>query len=81
MRRATQLALSAFLASAASCSELITKILPADLNPGNDSVLDLAVSAWQHFHDYSPPPESVSHMQKAWDLLVLSTSYDSLRSI
>ena len=81
VRRATQLAPSAFLASAASCSKLITKILPADLNPGNASVLDLAVSAWQHFHDYPPPPESVSHMQKAWDFLVLSTSYDSLLDV
>ena len=74
MRRATQLAPSAFLASAASCSELITKILPADLDSGNDSILDLAVSAWQHGHDYPPPPESVSHMQKAWDFPVVSTS-------
>ena len=78
MRRATQLAPSAFLASAVSCFQFITKILPADLNSGNDSVLDLAISAWQHCHDYPLPPESVSHMKKAWDFPVLSSSYDSL---
>ena len=78
VRRAAQLAPSAFLASAAGCSELVNQILPSHLRGTPDPVPDQALSAWQQGHDETPPPGSVSHRQKAWDSPVISATYDSL---
>jgi len=67
-RRVSQLALSAFLASAAGTSELHSLILSQ--SHGTD-VVDLAVevacSAWISLHSIPAPSGATSHVQRAWD--------------
>ena len=50
VRRAAQLALSTFLASAAGCSELIAQILPPQMQGVPNPSRDAALAAWQHGH-------------------------------
>lgn len=77
IRRAAQLASSAFLASAAICSTLVSRILPT-IPPSLDPAWPLALSEWQKDHDLPlPPPESI-HLQKAWDFALVSHTFDSL---
>ena len=78
VRRASQLAPSAFLASAAGCSELVDQILPSHLQGTPDPALGLALSSWQQDHDEPPPPPSVSHRQSVWDSPGIHATYDSL---
>ena len=78
VRKVAHLAPSAFLASAAGCSELVTQILPLQmqgiLNPSRDA----ALTAWQHGHDEVPPSGAASHRQKAWDDPLIQDTYDAL---
>ena len=76
-RRASQLAPSAFLASAAGCSELVDQILPSHLQGTHHPALLSALSSWQQGHDEPPPPPSVSHRQSAWDSLGIHATYVS----
>ena len=55
VRRAVQLAPSAFLASAAGCSSLIHEILPPCVHACVDPHIDLALTAWKQSHTESPP--------------------------
>ena len=54
-RSAVQLAPSAYLASTAASSGLISHILPASLQSLPIPHLDAAVSLWSHGHDNPPP--------------------------
>ena len=65
IRRAAQLAPSAFLASAAGCSELVAQILPPQMQGVLNPSRDAALTAWQHGHDEVPPSGAASHRQKA----------------
>ena len=68
IRRAVQLAPSAFLASAAGCSDLIHRLLPPSCPPQNtDLLFSKALSAWCLGHDKSPPTGLDRHKQKQWD--------------
>ena len=60
IRRAVQLAPSAYLASAAGCSELIRPVLPSHLLDATDSNIEAALSVWSQDHDTPPlsPPSS-----------------------
>ena len=75
---AVQLAPSAFLASAAASSNLVSQILPARLQSLPAPYLDVALSRWSHGHDISPPSGSTACIQKAWDATIVSTAAKSL---
>ena len=64
IRRVVQLAPSAYLASAAGCSDLIRQMLPSYLLTTPDPNIESALSIWKQEHT-SPPPLS-SH-QRVWD--------------
>jgi len=67
IRRAAQLAPSAFLASAAGSSDLVRQILPPHLQETPNPFLESALTTWQQGHDDPPPPNPTSHHQRAWD--------------
>ena len=73
-----QLAPSAYLASAAASSGLISHILPASLQSLPIPHLDTAVSLWSHGHDNPPPTGTAACSQKTWDTSVVSTTAESL---
>ena len=77
-RSAVQLAPSAYLASAAASSGLISHILPASLQPLPIPHLDAAVALWSQGHDNLPPSGSAACNQKTWDASVVSTSAEGL---
>ena len=67
IRRAVQLAPSAFLASAAGCKDLIVKILPRQVRSSPYPAIEAAWKEWSGDHDQSPPPTPTNIRQKAWD--------------
>ena len=78
VRRAIQLAPSAFLASAAGSFALISRILPDRFGSSVYPYVEQALSVWSESHDQPPPPPPVHKRQKAWDVPVVQESYDSL---
>ena len=66
VRRAAQLAPSAYLASAAGCSTLVHQILPSFCN-STDPNLDSAISSWNQGVSVPPPSSPNSTRQRAWD--------------
>ena len=78
IRRAVQLAPSAFLASAAGSSVLVYQILPPHLQDASNPVLESALTTWLHSHDEPPPSNPASHHQKAWDAPCIRATYDTL---
>ena len=79
IRSAVQLAPSAFLASAAACSELITHILPPHLSCSTSTPhQDEALSLWSRGHDTPPPEGTARYRQKAWDSVRVVASVDNL---
>ena len=78
VRRATQLAPSAYLASAAGCSELIQLILPIKLRGLTDSYFATRVEVWKQGSSIDAPcPSQLTH-KHAWDSVVVETNYESL---
>ena len=65
VRRASQHAPSAFLASAASSYDLINQILPARFSGIQYLAVDAAVIQWREGHNYPPPVSPSSSRQKA----------------
>ena len=78
VRRASQLAPSAFLASAAGSYDLINQILPAWFSGVPYIAVDATVIQWREGHNYPPPVSHSSSRQKAWDLLHAEETYDQL---
>ena len=76
--RASQLAPSAFLASAAGSYDLINQILPARVSGVPYTAVDAAVIQWREVHTYPPPVSHSSSRQKAWDLPHVEETYDQL---
>ena len=68
IRSAVQLAPSAFLASAAGSSGLVSQILPKRLQEVPYAAKAEALSSWMQGHDSPPPPDPVAHRQRMWDL-------------
>ena len=66
VRRAAQLAPSAYLASAAGCSTLVHQILPSSCN-STDPNLNSAISSWNQGLSVPPPSSPNSTSQRAWD--------------
>ena len=67
IRRAVQLAPSAYLASAAGRSELVSQILPSYLLETPDPNINLALSIWSQDHADPPPTAPSSSRQRVWD--------------
>ena len=63
IQSAVQLAPSAFLASAAGSSGLVTQILPSHLQDIPLSAMAEALKAWSQGHQNPPSPPPVSHHQ------------------
>ena len=71
IRRASQLAPSAFLASAFGCSDLISAILPQRLSLSTDPLLAQAQEAWSSASTVSHTLVSLSGSQRAWDTPII----------
>ena len=78
IRRTVQLAPSAFLASAAGCSELIHNILPPRLHNINDPHTEAALACWSGHHDLPPPTAPESHYQRVWDSTRIEATFQNL---
>ena len=75
VRRVAQLAPSAFLASAAGCSDLIRLILPSYLQNVSYPTQESALDCWQCGHDEPPPSSLAAHRQKVWDSPRIQATY------
>jgi hypothetical protein len=64
IRQTTELAPTAFLASAAGCHDLVHSLIPSFTSP---AALDLALQLWSKDHGQPPPPINDRSHQKAWD--------------
>ena len=78
VRSAVQLAPSAFLASAAGCSDLIHRILPGAQVDFLYPAVESAKEVWYRGHDQSPPSHPSDVHQKAWDIPRVQDTYDTL---
>ena len=76
IRRAVQLAPSAYLASAAGCSELIHQILPSHLLETLDPNIESALSIWSQGHANPPPPATSSSHQRVWDAPKIEATFN-----
>ena len=65
IRRATQLAPSAFLASAAGCSSIIRQILPLHFIECVEACTKATLAVWGENHSHPPPPHPSSCSQRA----------------
>ena len=78
IRRTVQLAPSAFLASAAGCSDLIHNILPPRLHNISDPHTEAALACWSEHHDHPPPTVLESRYQRVWDSTRIEVVYQNL---
>ena len=77
VRRAAQLAPSAYLASAASSSTLVHQIIPSSCN-STDPNLESAISSWNQGLSVPPPSSPNSTCQCAWDEPHVNTTHTML---
>ena len=78
IRSAVQLAPSAYLASAAASSDLVSLIVPAHLQGLTLPFVDIACDLWSLGHESPLPDSEVQCSQKVWDLAKSSTIAESL---
>jgi len=69
IRSAQMLALSAFLASAASTFQLQQSILPDSISALEDQSVESAETLWASLANLHKPSAEEQHIQKAWDML------------
>ena len=74
----TQLAPSAFLASAAGSSSLISQLLPLNLRNAPDPLHSDALVLWKTGHHEVPPSGTASAQQKSWDAPVVNAIFERL---
>ena len=74
--RATQLAPSAFLASAAGCSNIVRQILPLHFIESADVCTKAALAVRGEDHSHPPPPHPSSCSQRAWDAPKIKATVD-----
>jgi len=72
IRRAHQIAPSAYLASASGAAPLVSLILPLRLQGLSDSRADQALAAWSAQGGSVPPSGILSSSQRAWDHEIIS---------
>ena len=74
-----QLAPSAFLASAAACSDLVHRIVPSHLQGIPLPYLPDAMTQWSDgYDDLSPPEDTAPQSQRVWDTLKVSVTAERL---
>ena len=78
LQRAVQLVPSAFLASAAGCSNLIHHIVPARFHDAPYAPQDDTLVIWKQGHTHPPPTGSASHLQKVWDSPKIEATKEAL---
>ena len=76
IRRATQQAPSAFLASAAGCSSIVRQILPLHFIESADACTKAALAVWREDHSHPPLPHPSSCSQRAWDTPKIKATVD-----
>ena len=68
IRSASELASSAFLASAAGASDLVLRLLPRRLSASVDTAVTTTLQSWSQTNNLAAPPMGLaSHSQKIWD--------------
>ena len=78
IRQATQLASSAYLASATGCLEIIPKALPTNFGMYPTISADTALKVWSQGHSEPPPNPPDAAKQRVWDSVKVKASYRSL---
>jgi len=80
IRRAAQVAPSAFLASASAAALLITSILPSRFASTVDTSISQTFTVWSSGRNITPPPSSATSKQKEWDRPIVNWQKDQLLS-
>jgi hypothetical protein len=80
IRRAFDLAPSAFLASAASSTVLVNQILPASFSLVDDIFIDSSIKLWTENFNIDIPVGDHQKSQKVWDGIKCSKSVETLMS-
>ena len=65
---------SAFLASAAACSDLIHNIIPSHLQGTLVPNVSDARALWTHGYDMTPPEGTAQQVQRSWDSIKVSVT-------
>ena len=78
VRNTTQLAPSAFLASAAGCMSLIEQILPPRLHGTSHPAVEDALQEWRMGHSHQPPASPENVHQRSWDQPRVQAALDRL---
>ena len=78
VRRATQLAPSAFLASAAGAADLLSLLLPNRVLSSPDPAFSRALVAWRNLGGVVPPGTPDAGFQRKWDEAVCQVAADRL---
>ena len=78
IRKTTQVAPSAYLASVAGVKDLVSSILPAGHVRLPDRLLDKAVERWKAYGGLSQPSGPEAQIQKCWDQQVLKKTSEML---
>ena len=79
VRSATQLAPSAFLASAAGCASITQELLPPRLRDTAYHARDDTLQVWREGLDVSPPLAADASRQKAWDTPRVAATFKALQ--
>ena len=78
VRSTTQLAPSAFLASAVGCAGIISQMLPPRLTDAPYQARDDALKARSEVLEEPPPTPAASSHQRGWDLPKVTATYKHL---
>ena len=78
IRRAVQLAPSAYLASTATSSDLVRRIVPPHLHDAPFPNQGEAEACWSKGHSLPPPKEEARLHQRSWDSIVVASVADIL---
>ena len=82
IRKACQVASSAFLASATGASTLVSSILPHRfrMQVAHDHSIDRAMDHWMTLGGITPPPAQEAGSQKVWDIEIIKVTASRLLS-
>ena len=80
VRSGTRLAPSAFLASAAGCTDIICLLLPPRLRDTPYQVCEAALRAWRVGHEEPPPLVADHSRQKAWDTPRVEATFKAIQA-
>jgi len=78
IRRSTQVAPSAFLASVAGVMDTVASILPRHQTLPVDKAIDAALGRWKTLGGVTPPSGVDARSQKCWDQPVIKAAADTL---